>query len=933
MMFDPLDPRQVARIESVHRGFLYQHLYAAGCLLLASQRAIRSVVVELDEDVELQTDNGDRLYIQIKTRSSPLIASDIAGALERFERIRGEHENGRRSGAPSFVIIANVAPGPGLRAGLDAGDLPDGVTLLWPGSTAAAPACLPPAWLSLAEAVTWCVDQAQALPLTMLEPETLVWKLTGRVLLAATGQSPGHVFNTSELHTLFEQLVVQLQRFPAPPEIYRPLEGEPILDGGPRVRIVSGFSGAGKTAWAAQAAVHLGDECAYYDVGDVPGPAIAASLVRELAAQWAAPTAGGLRQVLLPGASGVEALRALDRFLGANKTRALVILDNAHRIPANDLRMLVDATRHLRFVLLAQPTPSLAELEAMIAVQQEMLNGWGLDEVAAEVHAQGARASAAELGRLLHVTGGLPLYVRTAAQLSTGAYGGDVAALCSAIEAHTALVATAQEMILARSFGALPEAVRDCAAVLSLSDMPLSEAEAAKLVEAVFRTEAAGFAAAMRQLRSLGVVRLYGARRLQIHDAFRVLGLHRYAELPPQQAMEGRNALKELILASFEKDRDTSRLPLFIRTLVELGDLKTLVAIATEEWFHELGIDAGIWELLETAAANESIDPEQRFYALDGLVFADIKSGDLAKTDRYLQAMEALVAQHVLDRREKLVVLLKRMVFESHSGNAAAAREAMERARALAPKDPEHQRILRYNIAYALLDLGQCAEAEELGRDLVEEYFDALGLTPLDIVGLSNEKIAAMLRPTPTLQDDLKHLADALDVVARTSNAQGRDSGLARVHAAKFYGLAQAMDSFVKVSQDLVDEFVGRFDYVGARQIIEENLLPAVVKLKMFDKIVSVRSQYAVVLAYCGEYPAAEAEMTRLDPYRPGLTPTQLAEIDNQREFVARMRCLAVRPATVGAPAAPLLRRGKVGRNELCPCGSGQKYKRCHGKA
>jgi preprotein translocase subunit SecA len=23
---------------------------------------------------------------------------------------------------------------------------------------------------------------------------------------------------------------------------------------------------------------------------------------------------------------------------------------------------------------------------------------------------------------------------------------------------------------------------------------------------------------------------------------------------------------------------------------------------------------------------------------------------------------------------------------------------------------------------------------------------------------------------------------------------------------------------------------------------------------------------------------------------------------------------------------------GKVGRNELCPCGSGKKYKHCHGK-
>jgi hypothetical protein len=155
---------------------------------------------------------------------------------------------------------------------------------------------------------------------------------------------------------------------------------------------------------------------------------------------------------------------------------------------------------------------------------------------------------------------------------------------------------------------------------------------------------------------------------------------------------------------------------------------------------------------------------------------------------------------------------------------------------------------------------------------------------------------------------------------------------LARVHAAKFYGLAHAIDSLVKVSQDLVDEFVGRSDYVGARQVIEENLLPVVVKHKMLGKIVSVRSQYAVVLAYCGEHLAAVAELTRLDPYRPGLSAMQRAEIDNQREFVARLRLLRVWPPTVRAESVQPLRREKVGRNEPCPCGSGKKYKRCHGK-
>jgi preprotein translocase subunit SecA len=33
-----------------------------------------------------------------------------------------------------------------------------------------------------------------------------------------------------------------------------------------------------------------------------------------------------------------------------------------------------------------------------------------------------------------------------------------------------------------------------------------------------------------------------------------------------------------------------------------------------------------------------------------------------------------------------------------------------------------------------------------------------------------------------------------------------------------------------------------------------------------------------------------------------------------------------------GAAAAAVASMPKVGRNELCPCGSGKKYKNCHGK-
>lgn len=934
-MIDALDPRQIVRIESVHRGYLYQHLYAAGCLLLAGGNGIQTIEVERDEDIELETGPSRRLYVQVKTRSSPLTLSDIADVLTRFESIRGEHAAARRSGSASFFIVSNVAPGPYLHRRIESADLPADIRFIWPGAAAVDESCLPPAWEDIPTAVQWCANLAGSLPMALLEPETLVWKLAGRVMLAATGgpPNPNHSFSVDDLPALFEQMVIQLQQFPSPPDLYRPQVDEPSLQSPERVRIVSGFSGAGKTAWAAEAALHIAGACAYFDVGDVPGPAIASNLVRELAAQWASQEAGALRRVLLPGATGIDTLRALDMYLADNGSEALVVLDNAHRVPVNDLRMLIDATRHLKFIMLAQPAATILEIETTLGVVQEMLRGWSLDEIAAEVNLQAAHGTVLDYERMRVLTGGLPLYVQSAARLSATQYGGDIGAMCTAVEAQTNLVATSQEIILTRLFEGLPESARDVAAVLAISDVPLSEAEAGRLVDKALGMNAREFAVAIRQLRPLGAILVFSRQRLQVHDALRVLGLIRFNALPAPQIKAAREALKELIIESFERERDASRFPLYIRTLVELGELKPLIDLATEEWFHELGISSGIWESLDTAAHNESIDAEQRFYALDGLVFADMKSGNIDKVPQRLNEMQRLIDENNLGAHELLVVRLKQMLFDAIQGREKQVMEAIQHIKEVLPDNAAYQRIFRYNVATSLLKLKRYADAERIAHELVVEYYDVLGLEISDVMLRSNKQIAEKLVRTDSLHDDLKHLADSLDVCARCANAQGRDSKLSRVHAAKFYGLANAISSLINVSQDLVDEFIGRSDYVGARQVIEQNLLPIVLEHKMLEKILSVRSQYAVVLAYCGEYDAADAELARLDPYLPGLSPHQCSEIDNQKGLVKELRRLKVRPGMVNTTPAYLRTAGrkKVGRNDPCPCGSGRKYKRCHG--
>ena len=506
--------------------------------------------------------------------------------------------------------------------------------------------------------------------------------------------------------------------------------------------------------------------------------------------------------------------------------------------------------------------------------------------------------------------------------------------MCSAVEAQTNLVATSQEIILTRLFEALPDSARDVAAVLAISDVPLSEAEANRLVDKSLGISARDLAAAIRQLRPLGVVRVFSGQRLQIHDALRVLGLSRFNAYPAPKIKIARETLKELIIESFEQKRDQSRVPLYVRTLVELGELKTLIDLATEEWFHELGISAGIWESLDAAAHNDLIDPEQRFYALDGLVFADLKSGKITKVQQRLHEMQRLIDEYGLAARELLVVRLKQMMLDADQGREMQVMEAIQQIKEVLPDNAAYQRIFRYNVATSLLKLKRYADAERIANELVVEYYDVLGLELSDVMLRSNKLIVEKLIHTDSLHDDLKHLADTLDVCARCANAQGRDSKFARVHATKFYGLANAVSSLINVSQDLVDEFIGRSDYVGARQVIEQNLLPIVIEHKMIERILSVRAQYAVVLAYCGEYDSADAELARLDPYRPGLSPDHCAEIDNQARLIGKLRALKVRPGMVNTTPAYLrtASKTKVGRNDPCPCGSGQKYKRCHGR-
>lgn len=857
------DAAQLDRIEAVHRGFLYQHLYAVRCLLLTPGTDVLSVVVESDEDVEVVRAKR-RTYVQIKSRSSTLGNADVEDAIARFEVYRALHRSGERSGACEFVLATNSPLAPSLAARVAAADWPADIRIDRPAGPANGDPATPIPPAGILEALEACRTLAAGLPFGLLSPETLVWKLAGVVTAAATGARPriDHAFRAQELAALFEQLLVQLQDFPAPPPIYRAQVDEPALLGDAPVRLVAGWSGAGKTAWVAQAAAHAPFEAAYLDVRDTPGPTLASALSRDLAARLYA-TDGQLGRVVLPGASGLEVLRAIDRRLADEGRVVLAVIDNAHAPPPEDLAAVIVGMTALRFVLLSHPGTAAAELSVRLRLEPEVLKGWSADVVAEEAAAAGCRADPKACEELLALTGGLPLYVQNAMSAAKATHAGDVGLLCAELATRTHSVETAQELILSRLVQSLPPQTRRTLGLLSVCDFPLARGELIEALQRAYGTEPSVAAADLRRLRTVGALEVFGGDRLKVHDAVRLLG---GAELDVQGAdarMAAFSSLREVLQRSVRADWAYPKVKLLLRVIGETGDARTLVQLGGDEIFHELGFWPEIAARLQALADNPAADATTRFWALDGMMLALMRDGS-PEAPKRLAEMRNLADSHSLDVDALLAVGMKEMMHFAKEGRREDALRAMRVTSAALPNKTTHRRIFRYNAAVALFHLGENERAAADALSMSNEYYRILGVQPNQVVGANPPTLRKLLRDSGSIVDDCKHLADCLDLFAKATNRVERDSGLARMHAMKFYDLAQAPESLVRVGQDLIDEFVRRRDFTGALQVFESAVLPIVRDLKLAAHVVPVRAQYAVVLAYCRRFADAEAEMSRL---------------------------------------------------------------------
>jgi hypothetical protein len=219
---------------------------------------------------------------------------------------------------------------------------------------------------------------------------------------------------------------------------------------------------------------------------------------------------------------------------------------------------------------------------------------------------------------------------------------------------------------------------RQAIGALSLIDVPLGQQEAVQVLQAAVNFDGRAVAALFRKLRETGALHVFGTDQVKVHDAMRLLGRAHLETLGADVLRKARQAIEAWLIVGLKREWTPQRVSLLLRMFVTLDKVKPLVELATDEFFHEMGYMTEIAAYLESVAVSERFRPEDRFWALDGLVFGDLKSGDQTQLDDRLSLMERLVTDHGLGVTEKLAVSMKRMRFYAAKDDRAGVQAAMD---------------------------------------------------------------------------------------------------------------------------------------------------------------------------------------------------------------------------------------------------------------
>lgn len=932
-----LDERQLRRIENVHGGFLYQHLYAVSILLSEAHVGWRELSVERDEDIEVELQEL-RLYIQVKKRAANLTFGDISEVLERFTEIRAQHESHQRDGTPVCWIISNAEPGPDLARRLQTG-WPVDVHLRTPLTCTGDPTLLPPPGSSLSQMWETCVRLAKEVPFSTLQPETLSLKLAALVQYLATGEAQHeHTLKADELQQLLEQLITQLQALPEALEDYRPQEKEPAYQSEERVRLITGFSGSGKTSWVGEFGTHTADPILYFDVAEMPSAAIAAALARDMAAFVLPEDSPERRKVLLPGVSGIQSLRIIDRYVSENHKRMTIVFDNAHRVANDAMAEIVRSMRTTKWIVLAQDWPGNELFVTSTEARVEVLSGWSRDTIAQEARSIGCFGSIEDFQLLHDLTGALPLFVRDASRICKEAYQGNVGAYVTDLSSHVSIHTTSQEVIVSQVLERLSSDTRAFASLLAIFTVPFHRDVILQVTAPALRLTRTQAGRELRVLHSWGIIRSSAGGNVSLHDSFRLLAGELLSGLPETVVANAREELYQFVWA--HKDGGgPDRFRLLARLMFETRRIEGLVDLLTNtaEVVLEFGLEDEMADLLVKVADDTSLTLEDRFWAEDTLAYWAINRKDIDAARPRIDKIQTLLAQFTPSENIRVAALSKELLFAGLELNLPRLQDVYRRALA-SSQEPMAQRIVTYNYARGLFSIGRFPAAHAIATRLVAEYYQLLGISMKDVLFHKLYETKSKIRDFDENQDEVKRLADSLDLQASAASKSDRVQPFAKLHAFKFFILSSSFVSAVRAGMDHVDECIDkRGDAVAARDFIENFLIPLINDKGMIGAWVPVYCQYAVVLGYSGLFDPASQTLQELAPYIVEGTEQameyemQSRKVDRIRSGELRLRSRRHLPA-FKVPAKPIRRAEKVGRNDPCPCDSGLKHKKCCGQ-
>ena len=962
-MHPPIDATQVSRIEGVHRGFLYQHLFAVACLLTLDQWGGLRVVVEHDEDVQVETEAG-WAYFQVKYRDAAVLSPSALkgkdgkkGVKERFDEIRALHENGSRSGKASFYVVANCPPSEQLAKEMLA--WPEDIVFLHPETEATelpAPT-FPAPWPSLLAAMDACRILASKVPYSKLESATLVDKLTSHVAMVCTGRGGGgsHEIARASLSSLFEQFLAQLHHLPAIPAPLRP-SGTSVPENVEGLRIIEGYPGMGKTTWAALVVRHTPRVTVYFDADQAPHGGLVPALVREVTATLGDDAPDLASSVLATGLSGTESLAMLDQLLRTKGHPApLVLVDNAQRADVEALATAIKTAEGFDWLVLSHPGEAIRTLCALTGCEIERLAGWTEGAVAREAADSELPSPPGDIARLHEVTEGNPLFIRSIIRLAKAEAGGVLEDFLNSLDIGAHLTRTDQERLLGRVAARLREASRQAMALAGLSNLPLPEDVLRGAALHALGGSDARLRSALRELVEWSVLEVFPDRRLRIRDAYMPVAMEERGLIEEDRLAAAAGSMADWAFERVEAQDDQIRhLLLHLNLLPLAGRVQRLIEVATgdDEFFIEVGLMPEVKRILGRVVEEQSTSERDRFTALDTLAFWAIHERDLRLASRLISEMRSLLDGDWCELADRHRWTIKALLLAGRTGEWETARNAGEALLAEPDLDPVFRNITVYNLAGAALECGELEIAERLAVQAALAYFEALDISPADLVFASLETTADLIGTDRIGTSDVKRLADALDMQATVQVRLGRHPGLAWMHAHKLYILNGSYSSAVRVGKEIIESMLATGDPAGARRTMEGFMLPVVREFRLAHEVVPVRAQYAAVLAFCGEVDAARAVLEDLAPYALAVPHDVRLELESQRRVVEDVAAGRLRlPDLVQVPPelqtigemqnrirtsaqSKSRRRGgrRPSRNAPCPCGSGKKYKGCCGR-